>query len=258
MQAFWSGSVHGLVALAALFPGAAVADWRLAYGFDASTGEYGLPARTDVAISYVEAGVSRGLWNAQVTVPYLAVEGPANLGLPLLPGDGAAVPSGRDQTWGLGDVRVGVSRFFPLWNGSGLLDVSASVKVPTADADRLLGTGEPDVSLRTDYIHDLGSLTFVAGVGYTFSGRSDQFDVQDRASFSVGLLRDSPGLPTFGVSYAERQPIIDNLDNVRELSWSAAFPIGDRVRVVTYALTGLSDATPDYGLGFRITYRFSQ
>lgn len=244
-----------VLAVGVAYPNVAAADWRVATGFDASTGTYGLGDPTDVAITFFEVGASTGLWNAQITVPYLGVEGPAEFGLPNLPPEEAENVTGRDQTWGLGDVRLGVSRFFPLRDGRALLDISAAAKLPTADPDRLLGTGKADVTLRTDYIQDVGSFTVLAGLGYTFSGRSEQFDVQDRAEFSVGVLREFSGLPTLGVTYAHRSAVISGLDDVRELSWSASFPVGDHVSMITYALTGFSETSPDYGLGFRITYR---
>ncbi|MEM1409138.1 MAG: hypothetical protein AAGG79_00145, partial [Pseudomonadota bacterium] len=109
--------------------------------------------------------------------------------------------------------------------------------------------------LRTDYLTDFAGFTFVIGAGYTFAGRSERFDVQDRSEFSVTAVKDLSLLPDLGVTYSQREAVISGIDDVKELSVSASFVAGRRWSIIAYGLTGLSETSADLGLGMRLTFR---
>src|SRR5205823_5943317 len=104
------------------------------------------------------------LWTLKLSVPYLRVTSPNNV----IPGVGRFDASGARRRRaagtttqaGIGDTTA--SATYTAWydedNERGL-DLTARIKLPTADADRGLGTGSTDESLQVDVYQTRDRLT---------------------------------------------------------------------------------------------------
>ncbi|MEM9879982.1 MAG: hypothetical protein AAF862_11970 [Pseudomonadota bacterium] len=246
----------------------AAADFSVVAGAELSSGTFGAEQNTDIFIATADIEAIFDGWQARLSVPYVRVEGPAAF---IAPGftvtsisaglepirTVTVIETQQTQTSeGLGDVRVAVSRGFVLPYLGVLIDVSLAVKLPTGDVDQLLSTGEADGSLDVDVIKRLGDFSISAGLGYTMSGRSSRFDVQDRTRASLSFYRGFYNGTGVGLAADWRQAVISGLDDVKELSVYFSAPLGDQFSVLGYALTGFSDTSPDVGGGLRLRADF--
>jgi hypothetical protein len=152
---------------------------RVSTGFDWSTGSYG--SSPDTTILYVPSTISYR-WERfpvtatpldelelRVTVPYLRVDGPG-----VIIDQGSVVPPGFDAATreGIGDVVVRATwRLLPRANSRlPMFELGGRLKVPTADRDLGLGTGELDTAVQAGLADRFGALSVFGHAGYRFLG----------------------------------------------------------------------------------------
>lgn len=235
--------------------------FRLGIGADYSSGDYGSDTTTDIFSIPVTARWDTGAWTFKASLPWMRVDGDPNV----VPGVGTVVNSnprgrGRGNTGappdapeegsasGIGDLRLSATYAFDTGGPLGV-DLTASVKLPTADEDKGLGTGATDYGLALDLYRDFDGTTVFGGIGYTVLGDSDFIDVDSVAGANVGVSRKlGPG--SLGASYEWREAASDGFDDRSEIMafYSVRTDGGNRWQV--YALAGLSDGSPDIGAGF--------
>ncbi|MEM7569806.1 MAG: hypothetical protein AAF337_08420, partial [Pseudomonadota bacterium] len=143
-------------------------DFSISTGVDVSTGDYGDVEDTDILYVPVSLRYRTGGLSVQAVIPYISVDGPGDV----VPGDGGAIltdncariqftrPALFDRfcsedvapledrsgsASGLGDIVLVGSYSLPE-TVTGDFDVTfeGRIKLPTADADEALGTGETD------------------------------------------------------------------------------------------------------------------
>src|SRR5690606_31835958 len=120
---------------------------KLTLGSYYSKGDYGALRDTTIRYFPLSYEVSRFPWIVSLTVPYLNLDGPGDVFLEAgnvgrgEPGTGTMISEG-----GVGDVLLsGTWQFEPVFGGFAYLDFTLQAKLPTADEERDLGTGELDV-----------------------------------------------------------------------------------------------------------------
>jgi len=269
-----------LLAGLAFGPGAAFAQTlRLATGVEYTRGLYGARLHTDSLIATTSARYTVDNWAFGLIVPYVRVEGPGApfepfavsffaIELPVgieadfvpllsLPDD----PSFRYRQFspvseGLGDMTLSASRSFELKRNRLYLDVSGVLKLPTGDPDKLIGTGETDVTLRSDLVYEGRDLGVFAGGGYSHTGKSERFDLMDRWQFSAGVYKPIGRRITLGVLYDWREPLLVNSGKISEITSYVSVQFDNRFSVLAYSVTGLSEASPDFGVGLRLAVDF--
>ena len=242
---------------------------RVAAGVDFSRGDYGDSRKTNVfyvpfTAAYLldDFGLTptRGdQVELRVTVPFLVVDGPTEAGAP----DGERVD-------GVGDVLVRLAYlYYPDvdWPEADWLPASewaVQVKVPTADDDNGLGTGETDVALELSLFQRFGSFyPYVTG-GYRFIGDdTDDFELEDGALAAVGVSWVPRAGTSIGIGYDWRESTskrsvqdgrLASTDDGHELSLFGAVPLGGGFRLAPYAVKGLSDGSPDYAVGATVDF----
>src|SRR5260221_2740169 len=125
-------------------------------GVNYSSGKYGTSADTRILSIPLSARYATDLWTLKLTVPYLSVTGPANV----VPGVGRIDSSGRPRRRtfagtttesGLGDTVASATynAYYDAATKRGL-DLTGRLKLPTAEADKGLGTGSADQSVQVD------------------------------------------------------------------------------------------------------------
>jgi hypothetical protein len=225
-------------------------------------GEYGLPEETTFDVLNFNAHwyVARGEF--QISVPYLSLEGPADVRL--VGGQPVAVPgepSEQRKESGIGDtvfqgeyyLRTGTST--SPWV-IGLL----RVKVPTGDEDKGLGTGATDVEIGIGLIQSRGSLNWLADVGYTFVGSSSTFDLKDVVRVGAGVsMPFGADERNNGYLYLEnRTNAVEGSEDRRSLALGVERSLDEaqRLRVSASMFFGLTDASEDYGLYLTLGRRY--
>jgi hypothetical protein len=162
---------------------------------------------------------------------------------------------GAEET-GLGDVVVRAGRSNLYRNANGLtLDAGASIKLPSADANKNLGSGEIDIGGFISLRKQWSSFATTLGAGYLFVGDSADTDYRDVTLASVGV---SKKLARGGVftSLGIRSAVIAGADDPRELSVGGYYVIDAQYALSGSAFAGLSDGSADYGINLGWLKRF--
>lgn len=229
-------------------------------GADYSTGKYGTTEETEVFIAPVSLQAKFGQTRLTVTAPYLRIDGPANF---VSGGDPGSViidpsgPTGRLVREGMGDVSLGVA--YSLSNdltGPYDIELAGRVKLPTADEDEGLGTGETDYTVSLDVARTVGAWTPFVTIGYRVMGDPAGLDLDNTLQTSIGTSLQLSERYVALFSYDYNQATTSQLDDGQEIFAALNGPLTDTVSWTVYGVAGLSDGSPDAEGGLALTFRF--
>lgn len=243
--------------------------WKFSTGLDYSSGKYGGDKDTDITYMPFSGSYQTGAWTAKVTVPWIRIDGPGGV---VGGGDGVVVirpkkdngngptptPTTNSTTTesGLGDIWASLKyevQSFPA--DIGYLDFTAKIKIPTADEDDGLGTGETDYTLQADYAKSMGRLTPLLTVAYKIKGDPDDVDLDDVWYLSAGAnWRVDSGL-NVGASLDFQEASSDGADDALELFTYLSYKLSDLWSITPYVYFGFTDGSPDEGLGVSVNYK---
>jgi hypothetical protein len=202
-----------------------------------SSGDYGEDAGTDILYFPVSYSVKKGKWAAQLTVPHLQVEGVGNV-LVNIGGVNRAVAGGqRENNSGVGDSTLALTyQMDPLSDTSPFIDFRLDVKIPTADRDAGLGTGEADYSAQVDISQNYGGSVLFGTFGYTFRGKTDFYaGLEDSAYIQLGIAKPFATQWNVGVFYDFREPASTFSPEIHELVPYFSYQISQ-----SWSFTGLA------------------
>ncbi|WP_026841872.1 transporter [Citrifermentans bremense] len=280
-------------ALCLLTPGGVRAEGPLVstgVGFEFASGSYGLGTKTDsVYIPFTLAVYPSDRLGFMLEIPYVYQSSSAvNTGVLLGPGGGqmtgmrkevAAMPGSVGTMPGTGGGSGGGTSSVSTVShksrqGVGDLTLKGGyvlvqegefvprvrpylfVKVPTADRDQMLGTGEFDEGFAVEFSKQFGNWYSFAEGGYTFQGSSPVLALKDYFSFNAGTGYQigERFLPMLIVK-ASSAPIAGASDLV-DLRLKLKYLAGVRTGVEGYVAKGVTRSTPDYGGGLAVYYDF--
>jgi hypothetical protein len=201
------------------------------------------------------------VWTFKLTVPYLSVTSPANV----VPGVGSFDSSrsrrrraaGTTTESGLGDTVASATynAYYDSAAGRGL-DLTGRIKLPSADADKGLGTGSTDESVQVDVYQTFDRLTVFADVGYTFFGHSDFVQLDNAPNYGVGASNKFTDTDSVGASLDGRARVTPGGAPQRELTVFWNRRTDSATRLQAYFLVGLAKGSPDRGLGLSVLRAF--
>ena len=230
------------------------ARFTLSAGVDITSGTYG--GDEDIEDTYIPLTVTAdyGPVFYRLTVPYLSVRAPEGT---ILDSDGVPLPGTGEITTesGLGDV-VGSATIYDVVYSERLgiaMDLTGKIKLGTADEAKGLGTGENDYSVHADIYKFLHRLTLMSSVGYKFRGDPADVDLRDVLVASVGGTYNITRNLNGSFFYDYRESAISGSDALRGITGLVSHRISDDWRLQVYAMTGLSDSSPDWGAGLTMT-----
>ena len=227
-------------------------------GVSYSSGDYGAPAKTKLLVVPFSLRASAGDWRFSATLPYLRIDSPGNIvgggtGGPIVIDPNA--PATREVRKGLGDLSLGASYTLPSGTLGGFdLDLSGRVKLPTSSERKSLGTGKTDFAVSAELSRTIGIWSPFVNVGYRFYGDPEGFDLRNGPSASVGTtvqLGTTVAIASYDYSRATSRATND----AHELFGALSGPLSDRLNWTAYGIAGLSEGSPDYGLGLLITFK---
>jgi hypothetical protein len=237
-----------LLALAVALPAVAADERenRLSVGIDRTTGDYGQARDTTITYVPVTYRIGGQPWLFGVTVPWIKVQGPANVTRET----GAIGGSGGTRTAsGIGDVVASATRSLLVTAGGAALDVTGKVKFGTASRSKGLGTGKHDAHFQLDAYGGEGELTPFATAGYKMLGDPPGIDLRNVYFLNAGATRRLDGERSAGLMWHGQQRTTAGGDPQSELTlfYTRRFGVGWRAQF--YGLLGLADGSPDYGGG---------
>lgn len=231
-------------------------------GFDLSRGDYGDPIDTTilyVPLTFVylpdDFPLTPNPWDQvefAITVPYLRIDGPGDF---FVPERGVSELRRRTEE-GLGDVFLRGSYIWypPVDTWLPVSELSARYKIPTADADRGLGTGAGDFILQVDLARSFGRITPSLSAGYRFVGEPPDGTLDNAWFASLGAsVRLLPRLSA-GVYYDWLQASSPFREDAHELLAYTSFDVSPRVALRPYVGVGLAGDAPAWAVGMTLRW----
>lgn len=227
-------------------------------GFDFSDGKYSDRINTKILYLPLSLKYVTGPWTMRATTGYVSIEGPGTI----IPGsNGPVIPTRRPtddtlqsrKTDGIGDISLGLSYAVEsLYDDDIFIDFTGRVKIPTADADKGLGTGKADFTLQIDAARLIGDFMPFATLGYRIMGKSDLFQLQNSWFASIGAAYYFTSVTSFGLSYDYRKSTSLNAEDPREIMAYLDMQVTEKWGINLYGIAGLSESSPDYGIGLQL------
>ncbi|MDD5365456.1 MAG: hypothetical protein PHR30_08970 [Gallionellaceae bacterium] len=239
-------------------PAAEPARYSLTAGMDYSSGGYGANSDTDIWYVPVRFKYERGPSTVKLTVPYLRITAPAGGTVIGYDSEGRPIYSGgtggRSTEEGLGDLMLAYTySLFEQPRGNFLVDLGAKVKFATADADKGLGSGKNDYGAFTDVYYLAGATTPFATVGYRSLGKPAGLELRNVWQTTLGLAYKLSDRNSTGAMWDWRQSSAQGGTGMSELTAYWAHKTAGGLKLQAYGVAGLSNASPDYGLGLLVT-----
>lgn len=239
-------------------------EWIFTTGYDYSSGQFNLPASTNISYIPYSLRYNDGQWSFRASSGYISFAGPRNVitaveGAPLVTDVELSQNDRRrsPRKSGFGDVYLSGS--YSLENpyfSDLMIDLTGQVKLPTADENRGLGTGKVDLAIKADVSYLFGNFMPYGTVGYRFVGKSERYDLQNTFFASVGASYFLTYDTSVGVSYEYRESATPGFNSPKEIFAYTDVQINDHWGVNFYGVVGLNNVTTDYGLGTQIRYKF--
>jgi hypothetical protein len=219
-------------------------------GAEWSDGDYDGPTDTTVFYEFVAARYTTAPWSFKVTVPFLQVDGPASVV------DDEVESFGVNRSAaGIGDVSLSATYTIAWKPERAYLDLIGRVRLPTGNEDQGLGSGETDFIAIASLTKDFESVTVFADVGRRFLGSSPSEPRRDGWLLSAGVSVPLTGSTEIGATIDWRESAFEGAADPLEISANVRFDVDEDVRMNVYAFAGLSEGSPDGGVGVTLTWR---
>ena len=245
-----------LAALAALAaPSAAFAQvrWEPSIGVDYSTGSYGATEDTEVLYVPVSLRATNTRWRFDATAPWLRIKGPAGsvIGGVVIPGGGPV--TSRD---GFGDVTLSATyQLVEPVAGQTQWELGVGTKLDTADEG--LGTGETDYNVQLGVRHPLSErVSLMGSIGYQWLGDPSAFELEDGPTAMIGVNYAHTPRANFGIQTTYRTAYLAGFDDQVMVNPYFRLDAESGWSLTGYATAGLTDTTPDFGVGFIVGRSF--
>ena len=135
------------------------------------------------------------------------------------------------------------------------MDLSGKVKFGTGDENKGLGTGENDYGVYANFYHWIDQNSLIAVVGYDVRGDPQNVDLNNTASVTLGVAHRLSNVTRVSGYIDWRQSAFPGDDDPTELTAFISQQLNSSYRLTSYALAGLSDSSPDWGVGFMLEWR---
>lgn len=258
------------VILLMISAGPAIAEdprWSLSTSVNFSRGDYGTGEDTDLLYVPFTLGVKPiDRLTLSVTVPYIR----QTTQTVTLTGGGVAVRKDQERKLatdrrsvtrtehGLGDI-LAKGQYVLLEERALFPEISPylKIKVPTADEDKGLGTGEFDETLGVDLSKTfIQRLVAYLALAYTFIGSPAGTDLDNSFSWSIGAAYLVAQPVTLFGFLEGATAISPGQENPLELRFGAEYKLTKAVKLTGSVNVGLSDGSPDFGFSAGLAFRF--
>ncbi|MHB8845822.1 MAG: hypothetical protein ACYC7L_13865 [Nitrospirota bacterium] len=200
------------------------------------TGDFGTTTKSQLYYLSPTFGYVTPHYDAGITVPYLNS----------LIKTGGATTAER----GLGDVVVRGGRvLIPEDDGGFSLDGALAVKLPTADKNKGLGTGETDYGAFLSAHQRLDAIKVSVFTGYIKVGDPPSVNYNDIYLYGIGLARFFSRTELYA-SFEGRRATVPGAKNPQEVNLGFFHVLNADYAVKGNTFVGLNNGGPDFGLSF--------
>ena len=221
-----------------------------------SSGSYDGDSNTEILYFPVSYSLAKGKWAALLTVPHLRVKGVGNVLVNIGGVNRAVAGTDRESNGGIGDSTLAFTyQMDPISASSLFVDFRFDIKIPSADRDKGLGTGELDYSAQVDFSQNYGSSVLFATVGYTFRGKTDFYTgLQDSAYLQLGIARPLRSKWNIGVFYDYREPASTFSPEIHEIVPYFSWQMSDNWSFTGLAAYGFTEASAETAVLGQVSY----
>ena len=219
-------------------------------------GNFGLPEQTEISYLPLRYEFDNANWGFQLLMPHLQVQGPGAV-LINLGGVSRAVAGSEVRTEsGLGDVVGSLIYHLPARSAtSPFIDLRFDVKLPTADKNEGLGTGETDYSLQLDISQYWRDWILFGSVGYTYRGNSSLFpDLESGGFAQLGAAKPLDESLSLGFIYDYRQRATSFTSDIHELGPYLNWQFNESWSITALTMAGFTDASSDFSVLAQLRY----
>jgi len=230
------------------------AQTSLQVGAFATHGDYGHADATTVKALNFGVKSRHDNLTYKASAALLSIQGPGNVDTGIiLPEDSAQT---RGET-GFGDVMLSATYSLPAAKTETLFwDVTAKLKIPTADEDRGLGTGGFDLEGRADVAKRWQSVIGFAGAGYKWRGDGDQSRLENTLNGNVGLDTSIANNWRGGFTFSASQAATSYSSAPRDVMFFVTDRLAPRKTLTFWLMHGFTDGSPDLGAGLQYSTPF--
>ncbi len=207
------------------------------------TGDFGTPVRSDLYYFSAGLGYVTTLYDVNVTVPYLYLSNTSG--------------SSTSSESGIGDIILRGSRVLLPESKSGIsLDGSLAFKLPTADKNKGLGTGEADFGgfLGLHQRFDKTKLSLLAG--YIIVGQPSNVTYNDIYLYGIGVSQIISRTTELYASFEGRRAMIPGTKDPQEVNFGFFHILNRDYSIKGSTFAGLNKGGPDFGLNLGIVRWF--
>lgn len=237
--------------------------FQIKLGATYEEGDFGASEKTRSLYAPVTLRYLGERFDFSVTGSFVHVDGPA--GVTLVEGTpelAEETTGARETNSGLGDTILRFRYFLVDDRGPGSwvpsLAPFAKLKVPTADEDQDLGTGEFDGGIGLEWDKQFGRFFIFGDVGFTFMGDPPDTNFRDRVAASLGAGFEVTDAITVSALLDWRTALLSGNDDPLEVLGIVTMKLRPVLSLSPYVLVGLTDGSPDFGVGFELSYRFGR
>ena len=230
----------------------------LSIGAYYAKGDYGAPLDTTIHYFPVTYSLDRGNWGFELMVPQVRVEGLNNV-LVYIGGVSRAVAGTKVSTSsGIGDsIATLIYRFDPISASAPFVDLRFDVKLPTADEEKGLGSGETDYSIQVDLSQNLGTAVIYATLGFNSRGTSTLYEgLQDSAFAQLGFAYPLNQDWSIGAFYDYREPASSYTPETHDLLPYVTWQLNEKWTFTAYTAWGFTEASADITALGQLSYRW--
>lgn len=221
--------------------------WQIDTGLDYTSGKYGAATDTTVLSVPLEGRVQLDRVRLEFSLPYVQEKGPGVLAGGVVVNDGGGITSRS----GIGDLNAGAAVVLNRDGDAPGIEIEGLVKVPTAATG--IGTGKTDYGVQANLYHSFTPRFALFGsVGYQWLSSFSTFHLKSGLAVSAGANVRASDDVSVGVNAAFRQEYYAGLGNETTVSPYVLWDVASHWRVSGYGTIGSGEASPSYGLGFRL------
>lgn len=228
--------------------------FSMSVGATYDSGDYGASIDTNVWSTPIGLKYRIGLWSFGISTSWLHVTSPNTVDA-----DGNFIGGGGAKTTekGIGDTYLSTSySLLDDRNYAVGLDVKGSLKIPTANEDKFLGSGKTDFGLNAEVYKTINSWTPYLNLGYKWKGSPDNIEYNNIWTTSLGFDYAVNRDLILGASYDWQEKVTRFSDNAKEGSIYANYYLNDNNKINGYLLRGFSDSSPNWGGGVTLVHYF--
>lgn len=227
-------------------------------GLEYDSGDYGTTSTTDTWRIPFGLHYSKGQYFGGLSLPYVSSKNTGNSIISSSASHKKIISTrntGSSTESGLGDLELYAGYIFPEKVGQEInYNITVRVKLATADENKGLGTGENDYAIEAGLLSPLSNFSLFASLGYQLNGDTATIKYDDVVYANGGITLPLEAGNNAGAMLDYSQAASAGIDDALGLTGFYNMKLTNKRSLYIYVMFGLSDGSPDYGLG--TNYRF--